>query len=149
MKIPLSYNDFKITVGLCLDIPRLRVRLKSIPNTIIDTGSPETLISEGHALRFGIPINNLSFFGHVNLGGAKFELFEVGEATIKLRDEKEQFIDFNFKRLCLAKSTKRDQSSLQASQAMPMILGVNFLEEHKLSLFFAPHENIAYLERKD
>jgi len=148
MKIPLKYKDRAIVAALYLDIPRLRIRLKAIPDAIIDTGSPETLISEGHALKFGIPTHDLNFAEHISLGGAKFELFELGEATIKLKDEKEQFNDFNFKRLCLAKSTKRDQASIQASHAMPMIIGVNFLEEHKLSLYFAPHKNIVFLEKE-
>ena len=148
MKIPLNYKDHAISVVLYLDIPRLRVRLKAIPDAIIDTGSPEKIISEGHALKFGITTHKLNLGEYISLGGAKFELFELGEAIIKLRDEAKQFHDFNFKRLCLAKSTKRDQASIQASHAMPMIIGVNFLEEHKLSLYFAPHKNIVFLEKE-
>ncbi len=146
MRYPLKYSPGHIYLSAIIDIPKLRIRFKPLAEAIIDTGSPETLISESHALAWGIPLNKLNFKKHVNLAGTIFELYELGRVTLRIKDENNNYQKFECDYVYLAKSTKKDEKSKQIAQAIPAILGTNFLLNNKLSLHLTPYKNLAYLE---
>ncbi len=48
--------------------------------------------------------------------------------------------------LSALKTTKSSEQKIQIAQILPSILGLDFLEDQKLSLHVILNENIAYLE---
>ncbi|MBI2668056.1 hypothetical protein HYX17_04800 [Candidatus Woesearchaeota archaeon] len=115
---------------------------------VVDTGSNETFISEGDALRLNIPINKLSFERHIRMAGSTFELLKTKSLSIIMRDEenKTQKIDLDFS--YVARGTKKSDKEKNIALSFPSILGLDFLEKNKFSLVVTPHMDLAYLEKE-
>ena len=116
---------------------------------IVDTGSPETVISETDALRLNLPLNSLPFVKHIRLGGSVYELKKVRDIKLFFKDEENKIQTIIFDDLLVSVSTKEDTISKQIAQALPSIMGLNFLSRNRFKLCCIPHKNIAYFESTD
>lgn len=149
MKIPLQFYDGRLIVLVSLTSSKYRLGIAHA-QFIVDTGSSVTFISDGDALRLGIPMSSLPFSQHVRMAGSVFELYEISHIKVHFKHKEEQedkIISFDYK-YYVSKSTKRDQKSRDIAQAFPSILGMDFLKENKLKLVVIPHKDIAYLEEE-
>jgi hypothetical protein len=45
--------------------------------------------------------------------------------------------------------TKIDRDTLEETQAIPSLVGTDFIEDHSLTFIFEPHTSKAYFEKKD
>jgi hypothetical protein len=146
MKIPLT-----ITHGIATVIASLRAPSYHIYGAIefiIDTGSTETFISEGHALQLQIPIRSLEFDKvSYGLGGASFNLYKLRDAILSFKTAEGKVEKFELKSIGVAETTaKRDERTRRISLGALSVLGTDFLIKNKLKLFLDFVNGIGYLE---
>jgi hypothetical protein len=146
MKIPLQYVAYRIC--LPVSFSTAHVGLKQVV-FIIDTGSNNTFISQGDAMRLNIPIGNTSFQEHVNMAGSTYELRKMRDVILRFKNDQGKLETIKFNEFNIALSTQKDQKNIDIANAFPSIIGNDFLTTHKFSLHFTPHKNEAYFERDD
>lgn len=148
MKIPLKIIDGKIFVNSIITALRYRIGISQV-EFIVDTGSNETFISEGTALKLNVPINKLSFEKHVRMASSTLQLFKMSNVTLFLKNDENKSEKINLPFIYVMQGTKKDVQSKMAAQSYPSILGTDFILNNKFTLIFTPHKNIAYLKRED
>lgn len=147
MKIPLTFSKGYIVATALLRAKRYRV-FGSV-DILIDTGSPESFISEGNAMKNNIPITKLEFAKHQKIGGCSFSFLKMYDVTLHFHTEEEKSEKLTFPMIYVAISVKRDRETLEYSLSMPTLLGTDFLLKEKLSFYCNLSKNVAYLERED
>lgn len=150
MKIPLRILEDKVQVNTLLRCSKFRLLGQVM--LIIDTGSPLTILSEGDALKLKVPIASLrnppDEKKHIYMGGSISELKIIPkEVNLIFKNEDGKTETIVLSNLCVAISTKRDDRHKGISQGSPSILGLDFLKNHKFSLYVNPEKDSAYLER--
>jgi hypothetical protein len=117
---------------------------------MIDTGSPFTVIAPKDLLKFRIVLRSLSRAGGsiVSVAGFKFRRHEMGEIDIRLRTAK-SFISFKSSLFSMIAPTKLSDMEDNRLQAIPSILGNDFLEDHNAAVYFDPATLEAYLDLKN
>ncbi len=146
MKIPLYLEKEQISTNI-IRVSHGKKHLGFI-KAIIDTGSPVTVISEGDALKMQIPVSNLPSGGHhYGLGGSAIELKYMTDITFSMRTVEEKTENVHFDQIGISKSAIRDERALRISQAVPSIIGLDFLRDNKFTLHIDLTKNELYLER--
>lgn len=147
MKIPLKIIEGLIFVNAVLITPKYHIGLGQV-EFLVDTGSSETFISEGTAVKLNIPISKLPFEKHVKMAGSTLELLKMSDITLFFKNDENKSEKIELPFIHVMQATKKDIQSRTAAQSYPSILGTDFLTKNKFSLIFTPHKNIAYLERE-
>lgn len=114
---------------------------------VMDTGSPETFITEGIAFQLNIPVSKLPFEKHVKIGGNTFEFRKMLNVTLYFINNEGGSEKIELPIIYVALSVKRDKDSLTMSYSLPAVLGTDFLLKNKLAFYCSPYKNIAYFEK--
>lgn len=130
MKIPLSKGKL---LGAERDIANLTVIGKNLHLTttsIVDNGSPFTIIMESDLKRTRIPYTSLPKTQTVYLGPVKLFLVDLGDCDLVFRDFDNNVIKLK-NRVYGGILTKRN---IQLIQAFPSILGRDFLVKYNFNI---------------
>jgi len=82
----------------------------------------------------------------VSLAGFRFFKYNIQNASFTFKAIDGSSISFMVPNLGVLVPTKINKKVLEDVEPIPSIIGNDFLEEHKLALFFSPSQKIAYLE---
>lgn len=93
-----------------------------------------------------MPISKMRSGETVALAGFHFFNHPIKDVTINFRTETGELLKINLPLMGSLIPTKIDEKILDEIKNIPSILGNDFLEEQKLSLFFSPSAKVAYLE---
>ena len=148
MRIPLRIVTGSVNLNVIIYSQYYHIGLAQI-SFVVDTGSNETFISEGDALRFNIPINKLPFEKHVSMAGSKFELLKAKSLILYIKKDDNKTEKISLDHFYVARGTKKDEKNRNLALAFPSIMGLDFLENNKFSLVVTPHKNLAYLEKEE
>ncbi len=144
-RVPLQIVEGRLVLTAVVECPKLRIH-KQIMEFVIDTGSQNSYFGHKDVMKLQIPLSERPSKGEVDVGGSRFK--EIGLPKIKfhiLAEDKLSIISLDVEINAL-RTTKTSMQKIQIAQALPSIIGMNFLKEQKLSLHVIPTENIAYLE---
>jgi hypothetical protein len=146
-RIPLQIVEGRLVLASVIECKSLRVRKRFI-DFIIDTGSPDSYMSDNDVRRLQIPIKNRSSAGEVDFGGSRFNQIYLPKFDMYLLKENKQRKDYLSLKVLLSalKTTKTSEHKTRIAQSLPSILGLDFLKEQKLSLHVILTEGLAYLQ---
>jgi len=113
---------------------------------LIDTGSPFTVLSPVDAMKMRLPIKSMRKGLGVSLAGFRFFKHNLKNASFTFKTADGGAISLQVQNLGVLVQTKINNKVLEDIKPIPSIIGNDFLEEHKLTLFFNPSQKIAYLE---
>ncbi len=144
-RIPLEIAENRVVLNAVMESKGLRIAHRFI-RFVLDTGSPYSFLSEKEVLRLQIPIKDRVIAGEVDFGGSRFNRVELPPVILHLLlEDKIRYTSFDV-HLKALKTTKQSPEKRRTAQALPSVLGMDFLTEQKLSLHLFPSEKIAYLE---
>ena len=144
-RVPLQIVEGRLVLTAVVECHKLRMT-KQIMDFIIDTGSQNSYFSGKEVLRLHIPISDKPAKGEVDVGGSRFKEIELPKITLYLlTEDKKSSISLDAS-IGALKTTKTSVQNIQIAQALPSMLGMNFLKEQKISLHVILTENLAYLE---
>lgn len=146
-RIPLQIVDQRLILKAVVECPRLRVR-RQIMDFIIDTGSPDSFLSQKDVVKLQIPMKDRPVKGDVNFGGSTYKQVNLPAFTIYLLKEdkgSKDYVKFNVP-LTALKTSKTSEKKKQVAYALPSILGIDFLKSQKVSLHVILTEDMAYLQ---
>ncbi len=144
MQIPLIVSKDRLYTLVTVRIPNLRVM--GVVKFFIDTGSPKTLIGEMDALKLRMNTQRINFNDDAYLGGTKIFIGEIKDKVQLYFKTQGASIPFTPAKFYVSKGMLKIAGVEYPS---PSLLGIDFLIENKLALYFNPSENVAYLERRD
>lgn len=155
MKINLQIKEYSGGLKPFIDfICRFPKQRRSVSiSAFVDTGSPFSCISMKDIRRATIPIKSIT-------KKEDYRILYIGGRTVKgyvihtkvefiFVSENGQKYNLTPKTLYLLMPTKEDEKSMKLFLSLPNILGVDFLSEYELGLYFNPSENIAWLGREE
>ena len=145
MRIPLQIVAGRILISAF--IRSAKYRLAGKIEFYVDTGSPETFISQSDAFRLHVPMSSLPFLRNAKIGGSTYELKRIREIELKFKTEEGELESITLPEFSVLEGTKRDIKGLQESNSVPSLMGVDFLTVNSLALYFNPSKNTAYLEK--
>lgn len=141
----LQIINGRLIITTLVDCEKLRIRRK-IMNFVLDTGSPDSYISYKDALKLQIPLDKQST-GITNFGGSKFNIISLPAFKFYLiKSDDNKITELESVQLSALKPTKTSKEHKLAFEALPSILGLDFLKQQKLSLHVILTENMAYLQ---
>jgi len=142
-RIPLQIVEGRLVLATVIECKSLRIQRQFL-EFIIDTGSPDSYISEKDALKLHIPTKDKPSSGYVDFGGSRYKVIKLPEFIFYvLKENATAELKLSLKTL---KSEKTSPEKIKMSQVAPSILGLDFLKSQKLSLHVFMNENLAYLE---
>ena len=149
-RIPLQIIEGRLVVLAAVECPSLRVRRQLI-EFVIDTGSPESYIGQKDSTKLQIPVKDRREDGTVAFGGSQYKKIKLPSFTFYLLKQDNQKNDYVLLEVNLhaLKTTKTSPHRVQAADASPSILGLDFLIEQKLSLHVILTADMAYLQYED
>jgi len=115
-------------------------------DAIVDTGSPYTVLSTNEILGTRLPIHTMRKGETVSLAGFRFFRYPINNVTLTFRTETNELFKGRLGSIGALVPTKPDKKTLDDVKHIPNIIGHDFLEENKLSLYFNPSAKITYLE---
>ncbi len=141
----LSYlSDKKNTYlngPVLLKTPRKRTRV----NFILDTGSPETILSYRDALSLQMPFNSLSKGKIFGFAGRKFQGYVYNKLKMVFLSTENKVIEEKMKVSIIKPTSFRN---LEEVDNIPTIIGTDFLKNKKYILYSDISENNSYLKKK-
>lgn len=141
VKIPIEINQDRLVLVVVLHVDGARGFPFLRTSLVVDTGAPYTLINSVDFKRLNLPIDILNHRNYTKIGGCTVDCSTINRKTqLFLKDSEGKQISFDYKEFAFMKP--RDATT----DTLPSLLGVDFLRENKLRLFFSPTENIAYME---
>jgi hypothetical protein len=137
-------NDQLVLVAV-IECRALRLA-KKMTTFIIDTGSNQTLLSDASVKALQISLDGRATAGHVRFGGATYDNIPLPKTTMYIllddwRSVKKLQVTFSAVRTRRIEAKKKE-----AAEALPSIIGIDFLKAHSMALHYLPKENLAYLE---
>lgn len=146
-RISLQIVKGTIMLPSVIECRSLRIQ-RQIMSFVIDTGSPDSFLSDVDVKKLQIPIKNRSIKGEIDFGGSRFKQISLPKFKIHLlsEDKKQKPLVLPSLSLSALKTTKCSEKKVQIAQTLPSVLGLSFLKEQKLSLHIILTENIAYLQ---
>jgi len=148
-RVLLQIVEGRLVLTSVIECQHLRIS-RQIMEFVIDTGSPNSYLSDKDVKRLQIPIKDRPSKEEVDFGGSRYKQVSLPEFKmylLKEDKEKKESITLNLF-LSALKTMKSSEKKIQMAQALPSILGLDFLKNQKLSLHVILTENIAYLEYK-
>ncbi len=148
-RIPLQIIEGRLVLTAVIECKSLRIR-RQLMDFVIDTGSPNSYLSDVEVRRLQIPIKDSESNEEVDFGGSRFKQIYLPKIKMYLLKEGtgKEYFSFDAS-LSALKTTKTSMKKIQAAQTLPSILGLAFLREQKLSLHVILTEELAYLEWED
>ena len=145
-RIPLTIHDGQLVLYAIVKT-RARWRLVSF---VIDTGSRDSYLNSNDLKELGISPNTRMQTELVCFGGTTFHKVPLPNVTIHIwtgrnQMDKDNYLHRPMKAYGLRTTTHRDQHH---QQALPSILGMQFLREQQLTLHVDASEEIAFLESR-
>ena len=143
--MPLQIVEGRLVLTAVVECPKLRIH-RQIMEFVIDTGSQNSYFSYKDVMKLQIPLSEKPSKGEVDVGGSRYREIELPKMKFHILAEDKlstTSLDVEFHAL---RTTKTSTQKIQIAQALPSIIGMNFLKDQKLSLHVIPTENIAYLE---
>lgn len=149
MKIPLTYANNRLILNTTIYCSGAHKGFISIA-FIIDTGNPETFISEGDALRSNFPLNKFSDHKSIKMGGSTYQLKILNrQASMYVKNEEGKSNKITLPYLKIVKCSKTIGKAKNESLNFPSLIGMDFLEERGFILYCDLKNNNCYLELKD
>lgn len=140
-----QFGDAKMPfVAMSVDAKNPRIRCRTL--ALVDTGSPYTGISPRDVLRSRIGTKPPKQAETIGLAGFKLFKRDLRNTTITLPIEGRKTMSFQFDDMCAFYPTKTDSKIMGKIQAIPSLMGADFLETHGIALYFNPKAERAYLE---
>jgi len=93
-----------------------------------------------------LPIKSMRKGESVSLAGFRFLKYDLKNASFTFKTINGASISFEVQNLGVLIPTKIDRKVLEDVKPIPSIIGNDFLEEHKLTLFFNPSQKITFFE---
>lgn len=146
MRLPLQIVAGRIQISAI--IRSAKYRMFGTISFYVDTGSNETFISQGDALRLHVPVNSLPSLRHAKIGGSTYELKRIKEIELRFKTE-EELETITLPEFSVLVGTKKNNEGLQEANSVPSLMGTDFLTINKLALYFNPSKGIAYLEKEE
>lgn len=148
-RIPLQIVQGRLILTSVIECPRLRIP-KQVMEFVIDTGSPDSYISDTDVRKLQISIKDKPVEGEVDFGGSRYKQVALPKMKMYLLKEgkSRDYFTFNVS-LSALKTTKISVKKMQAAQMLPSVLGLNFLKEQNVSLHVILSEDMAYLELEE
>ena len=143
-RIPLQIIEGRLILTAVVECLKLRIH-RQIMDFVMDTGSPDSYLSDKDVLRLQIPISDKQSKEEVNVGGSRFKVVVLPKFKTYLLEENKNHVDLDIS-LSALKTTKTSLKKIQTAQMLPSILGLDFLKEQKLSLHVVLSEDLANLE---
>ncbi|MBU1203852.1 MAG: hypothetical protein KKG60_02160 [Nanoarchaeota archaeon] len=109
---------------------------------ILDTGSPNTILSHMDARRLQLPYNTKEEI--ISIGGQKYQGYSYPKMKLIFLSENKKIIKEEMKVLFVKPTSQR-----QEIDTMPTIIGTDFLKEKKYKLFCDIANDEAYLEKDE
>ena len=148
-RIPLHIVEGRLVLTSVIECPSLRIR-KQLMEFVIDTGSPDSYLSDRDVRRLQVPLKGGKIKGEVDFGGSRFKQIKLPKITMYLLKEDPEKGYYTLRiTLSALRTTKCSQRKLRVAQTLPSILGLDFLKEQRVSLHVLMSENMAYLEFED
>lgn len=149
-RIPLQIIEGRLILTSVIECKNLRIP-KQFMDFVIDTGSPDSYLSDKDVRRLQVPIKDKTSEGEVDLGGSRFKKISLPKITMYLLKENQEKKEHHTLEISLSalKTTKMSEKKIQMAQMLPSLLGLDFLKEQKISLHVILTENLAYLEFED
>lgn len=148
-RTPLSIINGRLVLTTVIDCDKLRIRRK-IMNFVLDTGSPDSYITYKDVLKLQIPLEGKQSKGITNFGGSKFNTIQLPHFKFHLiKSGNEQILELDNISLYALKPTKTSKEHQLLIEALPSILGLDFLKEQKLSLHVVLSEDLVYLQHEN
>lgn len=146
-RIPVSISENRLVLTGVIECHKLRIPPR-IMEFIIDTGSPDSYISHRDVYKLQIPINNYTSDDEVDFGGSRYKSVKLPLFKFYLlKEDKTRESAFEFEMNIRAlKTTKTSMKKKEIAEALPSILGMDFLTQQKFSLHVIPTEKLAYLQ---
>ena len=144
-RIALQIIEGRLVLTSVIECKSLRIPLQ-ILDFVIDTGSPNSYLSDKDVKRLHIPIKDRPTLERVDFGGSRFKQVSLPKIHLHLLNENKEDILLSVS-LTALKTTKASERNIQIAESLPSILGIDFLKEQALSLHVILTENLAYLER--
>ena len=145
-RVPLQIIEDRLFLTTVIECKSLRIH-KHIIEFVIDTGSPNSYLSDKDVRMLQIPIKNKISEEEVDFGGSRYKQISLPDFKtyiLKEGDSKECVI-LNISLQAL-KTTKLSDKKIKTALMLPSILGMDFLKSQELSLHVIMTENLAYLE---
>lgn len=145
-RIPLQIVEGRLVLTSVIECHSLRIS-RQIMEFVIDTGSPDSYLSDKDVRRLQIRFKDKPSKGNVDFGGSRFKQISLPKIQMHLlKEDKSQdyyTLDISISAL---KTNKLSESKVQRAQTLPSILGLDFLRDQKMSLHVVLSEELAYLE---
>lgn len=134
-----SKNTY-LNATVILKAPHQRILTKFI----LDTGSPQTIISYSDALRLQVPFNSLSKEEIISIGGRKYQGYSYNKLKfVFMSEENKQAEEEVEVRIIKPTSIKE----MEEVDRIPTIIGTDFLKNKNYKLFCDFAKGEAYLEK--
>ena len=146
-RIQLQIIEGRLVLTSVIKCPSLRIQ-QQLMEFVIDTGSPDSYLSDKDVRKLQIPIKGKPTKGEVDFGGSRFNKVFLPKIKMFLLKEDEGCHVLNVN-LSALKTTKTSEKKIQIAETLPSILGMDFLKEQNISLHVILTENLAYLEFED
>ena len=146
-RIPLQIVEGRLVLTAVIECEGLRIR-KQVMDFIIDTGSPDSYLSQKDVTKLQIPVSGKPSKGEIDFGGSRFKQIDIPKVTLYLLKEGKEnrdYVKLEVSLLALS-TTKASLKKIQMAESLPSILGINFLKEQKVSLHVILTEELAYLQ---
>jgi len=115
-------------------------------DALIDTGSPDTVLSTRDALSMRLPISAMRSGRTVGLAGHSFFNHPLGGATLKFTTDDGGVYVVEMESVGVLVPTRMDSSTLEAVRPIPSLIGNDLLEDYGFALVFNPRAGVSYLE---
>jgi len=146
-RLPLQIVEGRLVLTALTECRSLRMH-KQIMEFVIDTGSPDSYLSNSDIENMQIPMKGIQSKGEVDFGGSRFKQFTLPKMTMHILKEDKQKNDYVTLKASLSalKTTKTSEKKRQTAHKLPSILGMSFLKEQRVSLHVILTEDMAYLQ---
>ncbi len=145
-RVQLQIIEGRLVLTSVIECSSLRIP-RQIMDFVIDTGSPDSYLSDKDVRRLQVPIKERSFKCEVDFGGSRYKQISLPKITMYLlKEDKGKGYHRLDVSLSALKTTKLSEKKIVMAQALPSILGLDFLKEQKISLHVVLKEKLAYLE---
>jgi hypothetical protein len=147
-RIKLDIIDGQLILTALIECPQLRIR-KRLMTFVIDTGSEQSLLSDAAVKTLQVSLDGKSTHGQIRFGGATYDCIELPKTTFyvlldDLRTPRKLSVTLTALRTQRISERKR-----QAAEALPCVLGIQFLQDQGIALHYLPKEKLAYLELEE
>ena len=118
--------------------PRNHIRTSAI----IDTGSPENILSYANAIRLQIPVNNLKESEIIKIGGSIYNSKKFDKLKIKFLSDEGKVVEEKISVKIVQPTSPRNLNS-----GFDLIIGNDFLKREGYKLYSDMKNDVAYLEK--